>query len=238
MVAATALVACLASAACVVTRDSDAVSDSATSVTVALDTMPAPTAMPPATTVPDVPSVATTPSASSLDTIGARVRLPAAIDGPPTTEELLALSEELTMPLATVAPSELQDTFHEPRGGGTRTHEALDIMAPRGTPILSATPGRVLKLHTSKDGGFMVYAADSTEHFVLMYAHLDGYAPGLRDGLPLHRGQVLGYVGTTGNAPPNAPHLHFAIAHPRDVNLWWTGTPVDPRPLLQRGSTR
>ena len=137
------------------------------------------------------------------------------------------------MPLASVRPDELVDTFHEPRGGGSRVHEALDIMAPRGTPVLSAAAGRILRLHTSKAGGLMVYAANSTDRFVLMYAHLDRYADGLRDGLPLQRGQVLGYVGTTGNAPPNAPHLHFAIAYPRDVNLWWTGTPVDPRPLLQ-----
>jgi murein DD-endopeptidase MepM/ murein hydrolase activator NlpD len=137
------------------------------------------------------------------------------------------------MPLTGVRAEDLVDTFHEPRGGGTRVHEALDILAPRGTPVLSATAGRVLRLHTSQAGGLMVYAADSTERFVLMYAHLDRYAEGLRDGLPLRRGQVLGYVGTTGNAPPNTPHLHFAIAYPRDVSLWWTGTPVDPRPLLQ-----
>jgi murein DD-endopeptidase MepM/ murein hydrolase activator NlpD len=79
----------------------------------------------------------------------------------------------------------------------------------------------------------MVYAADSAGRFVLMYAHLDSYAPGLRDGQPLARGQTIGAVGTTGNAPPNVPHLHFAIARPRDVTRWWTGTPVDPRPLLQ-----
>jgi peptidoglycan LD-endopeptidase LytH len=150
------------------------------------------------------------------------------------SSELAMLSAELMIPLDGVQPSELRDTFHELRGGGTRTHEALDIMAPRGTPVLSATPGRVLKLHNSKDGGLMVYAADSTDQFVLMYAHLDHYADGMRDGLPLARGQVIGYVGSTGNAAENAPHLHFAIAHPSDVKLWWTGTPIDPRPLLRR----
>ena len=151
-----------------------------------------------------------------------------------TTSELAMLSAELMIPIAGIQPSELRDTFHEPRGNGTRIHEALDIMAPRGTPVLSAAPGRVLKLHDSKDGGLMVYAADSSEQFVLMYAHLDRYADGMRDALPLRRGQVIGYVGTTGNAPPNAPHLHFAIAHPKDVKLWWTGTAIDPRPLLRR----
>jgi len=80
----------------------------------------------------------------------------------------------------------------------------------------------------------MVYAADSSDQFVLMYAHLDHYADGMRDDLPLARGQVIGYVGTTGNAPANAPHLHFAIAHPANVKLWWTGEAIDPRPLLRR----
>ena len=150
-----------------------------------------------------------------------------------TAAQLEMLSTELVIPIPGVQPSELRDTFHAPRGNGTRMHEALDILAPRGTPVLSASPGRVLKLHNSKDGGLMVYAADSTNEFVLMYAHLDHYAAGLRDGLPLERGQVIGYVGTTGDAPANTPHLHFAIAHPKDVALWWTGTAIDPRPLLR-----
>ena len=134
-------------------------------------------------------------------------------------------------------PSDLPDTFNEMRGGGTRKHEALDIMAPRGTPVLSASAGRVLKLHNSKDGGLMVYAADASNRFVLLYAHLDRYADGMQDSLLLRRGQVIGYVGTTGNAAANAPHLHFAIAHPTDVRLWWTGTAIDPRPLLQQAGT-
>ena len=148
--------------------------------------------------------------------------------------DLAMLSSELIIPIAGVQPLELRDTFNELRGGGKRKHEALDIMAPRGTPVHSASTGRVLKLHNSKDGGLMVYAADSSDRFVLMYAHLDRYEDGLRDSLPLRQGQVIGYVGTTGNAPPNAPHLHFAIAHPTDVKLWWTGEAIDPRPLLRR----
>jgi murein DD-endopeptidase MepM/ murein hydrolase activator NlpD len=149
-----------------------------------------------------------------------------------TSADLAMLSAELMIPLPGVKASDLRDTFNEARGGGSRKHEALDIMAPRGTPVLSASAGRVLKLHNSKDGGLMVYAADASNRFVLMYAHLDRYADGMRDSLPLRQGQVIGYVGTTGNAAENAPHLHFAIAHPRDVKLWWTGTPIDPRPLL------
>jgi murein DD-endopeptidase MepM/ murein hydrolase activator NlpD len=149
-----------------------------------------------------------------------------------TSADLAMLSAELIIPLPGVKASDLRDTFNEARGGGSRKHEALDIMAPRGTPVLSASAGRVLKLHNSKDGGLMVYAADASNRFVLMYAHLDHYAEGMRDSLPLRQGQVIGYVGSTGNAAENAPHLHFAIAHPRDVKLWWTGTANDPRPRL------
>ena len=155
---------------------------------------------------------------------------------PVMSSDLDALSAELMIPLPGVQASELRDTFNEMRGGGTRKHEALDILAPRGTPVLSASAGRVLRLHNSKDGGLMVYAADASDRFVLMYAHLDHYADGLADGLPLRQGQIIGYVGTTGNAPPNTPHLHFAIAHPKDVKLWWTGEAIDPRPLLQRSA--
>jgi peptidoglycan LD-endopeptidase LytH len=80
----------------------------------------------------------------------------------------------------------------------------------------------------------MVYAADATERFILMYGHLDRYAEGLKDGMPLARGQTIGYVGTTGNAPPNVPHLHFAIARTNNVSRWWNGTPIDPAPLFKR----
>jgi murein DD-endopeptidase MepM/ murein hydrolase activator NlpD len=129
--------------------------------------------------------------------------------------------------------SALHDTYDELRGG-TRPHEALDILAPRGTPVLSSTNGRVLKLFNSKPGGLMVYAADSTDRFILMYGHLDAYAPGLAEGQPLTQGQVIGTVGTTGNAPPNLPHLHFAIARTNDVKVWWKGDPVNPFPMLRQ----
>lgn len=155
-------------------------------------------------------------------------------DGGATPAELAGLVRQLAMPLPGIRTSALLDTFGEARGGGTRTHRALDILAPRGTPVLSAAPGRLLRMFSSENGGLMVYAADSTERFVLMYAHLDAYAPGLRDGQPLVRGQPLGTVGTTGNAPPDVPHLHFAIARTDSVSRWWLGAPVDPRPLLQR----
>jgi murein DD-endopeptidase MepM/ murein hydrolase activator NlpD len=146
--------------------------------------------------------------------------------------DLGAASGGLLVPVRGIEPSQLFDTYSEQRGGGSRAHEALDIAAPRGTPVLSATGGRVLKLFDSQAGGKMVYAADSSERFILMYAHLDSYANGLAEGRPLKRGQVIGAVGTTGNAPPNLPHLHFAVARSNDVKQWWKGSPVNPFPLL------
>jgi peptidoglycan LD-endopeptidase LytH len=142
------------------------------------------------------------------------------------------VAASLIVPVRGIDASQLYDTNDEKRGGGTRVHEALDIPAPRGTPVLSATGGRVLKLFNSEAGGKMVYAADSSEQLILMYAHLDTYANGLAEGQPLHQGQVIGTVGTTGNAPPNLPHLHFALARSNDVKQWWKGTPVNPFPLL------
>ena len=155
-------------------------------------------------------------------------------DPVPTYDELAELRAGLVMPLAGVNPDSLASTFTELRGGGTRSHEALDVQMPRGTPVRSAAAGRVLKLHTSEAGGLMVYASDPSERFVLLYGHLDGYADGLRDGSPLRAGETIGYVGTTGNAGANNPHLHFAIARVLSIARWWGGTPVDPLPLLQR----
>ena len=150
-----------------------------------------------------------------------------------TADDLALLTRELAMPLDAIDPALLRSNFDERRGGGTRQHQALDMMAPRGTPIRAAAKGRVLKLFTSAAGGLMVYAADSSERFILMYAHLDRYAPELRDGSALARGQVIGYVGSTGNASPTAPHLHFAIARSADVKRWSKGKAIDPVPVLQ-----
>jgi peptidoglycan LD-endopeptidase LytH len=144
--------------------------------------------------------------------------------------ELDELRAALIIPVQGVALSDIHDTYTEARAG--HVHEALDIGAPRGTPVLSAAKGRVLKLHQSVPGGKMVYAADATDRFILMYGHLDRYADGLTDGMPLVQGQVIGYVGTTGNAPPGTPHLHFALARGRPSVAWWRGTPIDPFPLL------
>ena len=147
--------------------------------------------------------------------------------------DLAVLRRELAVPVGNLPASMLRDTYAELRGG-TRQHEALDILAARGTPVLSAANGRVLKLFNSKPGGLMVYAADSSERFILLYGHLDAYAPGLTDGQTLKQGQQIGVVGTTGNAPANTPHLHLAIARAGDIRQWWKGVPVNPFPLLRR----
>jgi murein DD-endopeptidase MepM/ murein hydrolase activator NlpD len=137
------------------------------------------------------------------------------------------------MPIAGIDPFKLKSNFYDMRGD--RPHEALDIMAPRGTPVLAVDHGKVAKLFTSKRGGLTVYQFDDAQRICYYYAHLDHYADGLKDGDVLQRGQVLGYVGSTGNASPNAPHLHFAVSVLGPEHQWWKSTPVDPLPLLQAG---
>ena len=149
----------------------------------------------------------------------------------PGDADLHQLQYELTIPVAYVKPTELRDTFDEMRGKDRR-HNALDIMAPRGTPVLSATAGCLLDMHSNPNGGLMIFATDPANRFILMYAHLDGYAEGLTEGMPLERGQILGTVGTTGNAPESAPHLHFAIGWSGGNHRWSKTVPVNPRPLL------
>ena len=187
------------------------------------------------------PSARVLSSTSAVDSAVARradstTEISLNVATPPPAEipdaALKTLRDELIIPVTGVFSRELRDTFTDARGSG-RVHDAIDIPAPRGTAVIAAAPGRVLKLFTSKAGGLMVYAADSTDRFILMYAHLDGYAPNLTDGAPLSRGQTIGFVGTTGNAPPNLPHLHFAIARSSDISRWWQGTAVNPYPLLK-----
>jgi peptidoglycan LD-endopeptidase LytH len=159
---------------------------------------------------------------------------PAEVDTIPivaSSAELSALARELMIPVEGVRPADLRDNFAESRGG-TRPHDAIDIHAPRGTAVLSAADGRLLKLHNSVPGGLMIYAADASDRFILLYGHLDAYASGLTEGMTLHRGQLLGYVGTTGNAPPDTPHLHFAILRGRPGVSWSRGIAVNPHPLL------
>jgi len=137
----------------------------------------------------------------------------------------------LAMPLSGLDPKKLADTFNEMRDG--RKHEALDIMAARGTPVLAVAEGNVAKLFTSKAGGLTVYQFDDSRTYCYYYAHLDRYAPGLQEGTLLRPGQTLGYVGSTGNASAKAPHLHFAVFKLGPEKKWWVGTAIDPLPMLK-----
>lgn len=135
------------------------------------------------------------------------------------------------LPIVGLRASDIQDTFAQTRGS-ERKHEAVDILAPRGTPVRAVVDGAVKKLFLSKPGGLTVYQFDAREQFSYYYAHLDSYADGIKEGRLLKRGEVLGYVGFTGNANPKAPHLHFAIFELKPDKKWWEGTPVNPYPLL------
>ncbi len=141
-------------------------------------------------------------------------------------------ARSLMVPVAGVRPEDVPDTFGDVRDGGRRRHGALDIFAPRGTLVVSADDGVVLALHESRRGGRAVYAADPDRRFVYYYAHLDRYRAGLAAGRWLARGDVLGTVGTTGNADRRAPHLHFQVTVCDDDGEWRHGHPVDARPFL------
>src|SRR5690606_13583710 len=155
----------------------------------------------------------------------------AAVARPDTVEALQLAPSGLAMPVAGVRPEGLVDTFDAARGEG-REHDALDILAPRGTPVLAAAAGRVLRLFTSVRGGLTIYQLGADGRTVYYYAHLDGYAEGLANGQALARGQVIGYVGDSGNAAPGNTHLHFAMWRIADPADFWEGEPINPYPLL------
>ena len=144
--------------------------------------------------------------------------------------------EGLLLPVQGITDAQLQDTFTDARSGG-RVHDAIDIMAPAGTPVLAVADGTVEKLFDSKLGGTTLYQFNPQRTLAYYYAHLQGYAPGIAEKQSLKRGQVLGYVGATGNADPAAPHLHFAIFELGPEQQWWKGTAINPYPQL-RGDAR
>ena len=156
---------------------------------------------------------------------------PRGVPAAPAVSAALSPDGALAVPVAGVLPAQLVDTFTQSRGGG-RVHDAIDILAPAGTPVVAAVDGRVVKLFASASGGITLYQFDAAEQFVYYYAHLQGYAPAIAEGRVLRRGEVLGYVGFTGNADPSAPHLHFAIARLDADKRWHAGTPINPFPLL------
>jgi murein DD-endopeptidase MepM/ murein hydrolase activator NlpD len=136
---------------------------------------------------------------------------------------------DLLFPVPGVDAGRLRDNFSEMRG--LHPHEAIDILAPRGTPVLAVDDGVVQKLFTSVPGGLTVYEFDREGEYCYYYAHLDRYADGLKEGAAVKKGDVIGYVGTTGNAPPGTPHLHFTIFKLGPEKQWWKGTAVNPFPL-------
>jgi murein DD-endopeptidase MepM/ murein hydrolase activator NlpD len=165
------------------------------------------------------------------------VPLPAPADSTAAAADTADLARrQLLLPVQGIRPEALQDTFTDARGGGARSHEALDIAAPRNTPILAVEDGKVAKLFTSKLGGLTIYQFDPSTTYAYYYAHLERYADGLKEGDPVRRGQVLGYVGTSGDAPPDAPHLHFAILRLTPEKHWWQGTALNPYPILRPGA--
>ena len=140
----------------------------------------------------------------------------------------------LLLPVQGLTREQLQDTFTDARSEG-RVHDAIDIMAPAGTPVLAVADGTVEKFFDSKRGGLTIYQFEPSGRYAYYYAHLQSYAPGLAEKQPLHRGQVIGYVGSTGNANPDAPHLHFAIFRLGPERHWWEGEAINPYPILHDG---
>jgi peptidoglycan LD-endopeptidase LytH len=162
--------------------------------------------------------------------------LPMPGTAPPAADGATLLAQRpLVIPVAGVRADALMDTYAQGRPG--HRHEAIDIAAPRGTPVHAVDDGKVAKLFTSVPGGLTVYQFDPAGKLAYYYAHLDRYAPGLKEGMALRRGDVIGHVGSTGNAAPGAPHLHFAVFRLGPLRQWWKGEPVNPYPALRRAAT-
>ena len=151
---------------------------------------------------------------------------------PSSTAEARELTDRhLAFPVQGVSRDKLVDSFHDAREG--HEHEAVDILAPRNTPVVAVEDGTIAKLFLSKAGGNTIYQFDPSGEYCYYYAHLERYADGLKDGDRVSRGQVIGYVGTSGNAPKNTPHLHFAIFRLTPEKHWWEGTAIDPYDVLR-----
>jgi peptidoglycan LD-endopeptidase LytH len=140
----------------------------------------------------------------------------------------------LGMPVAGIEAHQLRNNYGDPRGQG-RLHQGIDILAPRHTPVLAADDGVVARMFDNPRGGLVIYQTDPSGRYCYYYAHLEGYAPRMAEGRRVRRGQILGYVGTSGNAPPNVPHLHFAVSELPPGATCFEGVPLDPFPLLGGG---
>lgn len=139
---------------------------------------------------------------------------------------------DLLIPVEGITADRLTPSFSDARGN-SRRHEAIDILAPRNTPVKAVDDGRIARLFQSKAGGITIYQFDPSERYCYYYAHLERYAAGLREGQEVKKGQVIGYVGVSGNAPKDTPHLHFAVFRLSEAKRWWEGTPLDPFEILK-----
>jgi murein DD-endopeptidase MepM/ murein hydrolase activator NlpD len=159
------------------------------------------------------------------------------LEAPPTPVERTPMAgftlgrDPIVMPVEGAKTTDLHDSFAEARGS-SRKHEAIDIMAPRGTPVVAAVDGTIEKLFTSKQGGLTIYEFDRDRNYCYYYAHLDRYANDLKEGQIVHRNDRIGYVGSTGDASADAPHLHFSILQLGPGKRWWVGSPINPYPYL------
>ena len=149
------------------------------------------------------------------------------------TPEAALAAKSLIVPVQGVDASRVRDSYTAGRGGG-RTHDAVDIMAARGTPVIAAEGGTILRLRHNEAGGITIYQLDPDERFIYYYAHLDRYQDGLVEGLKVNQGDILGFVGTTGNAPKDMPHLHFQVMLYKGRGQYWGGEPINPHPYLSR----
>ncbi len=196
------------------------------------------------TRAPHAPADPTPPSAPIAAPMAAEAALPSAAPAtgspgtPATTPATPSPSPSpppppgrLSIPVQGIAATALRDTFNDARSEGRR-HDAIDIMAPAGTPVLAAADGRIEKLFLSERGGITLYQFNPERTLAYYYAHLQRYADGIAEGQVLRRGQLLGYVGATGNADPAAPHLHFAVFALGPEARWWEGTALNPYPML------
>jgi murein DD-endopeptidase MepM/ murein hydrolase activator NlpD len=142
----------------------------------------------------------------------------------------VAPGASLTIPVMGIRPEQLRDTYEDPRTG--HVHHAIDIMAPGGSPVVAAADGSILKLRTGGNGGITIYQVSPDGRTLYYYAHLQRYAAGMREGLPVERGQVIAYVGDTGNAGAGNYHLHFSVGRLTDPRRWWESENTNPYPLL------
>lgn len=138
----------------------------------------------------------------------------------------------LKVPVAGLNARNIENNWHDARGGGARKHEGIDMMAPGGTPVLAAQAGTVEKLFESRLGGTTLYLRSNDGRWMSYYAHLSGYAGGIAEGSRVRAGQPIALVGDTGDAGPGNFHLHFALNHMAPGERWWQGTPVNPYPSL------